>query len=72
MTPSATELSELVTMLTPVAPLSELPARLVVFEFVEVTLEPAVAMDVSVWPAVKLLIWLSLMGCALLRLLVAE
>jgi hypothetical protein len=36
-----------------------------------VTVEPAVAMEpVSVWPAVKLLIWLSLIGCALAWLLV--
>jgi hypothetical protein len=71
-TPFATELWLLVTTFTPVAPLRELPARLVVDDCVDVTVEPAVATDVSVWPAVRSPIWLSVMACDFVCLLFAE
>jgi hypothetical protein len=65
-TPLATEPPVLLTMFTPVAPFSALPAREVESVLLVVTVELAVAMfPVPVCPAVTLLIWSSLMGCAL-------
>ena len=48
LTPLATELCVALTMFTPLASLSELPAREPDAELVVVTVEPATAMDVSV------------------------
>lgn len=71
MTPLATELPEALTTLTPLAPFSALPERLTLLLSVVVTDELFAAIDpaeplVSVWPAVTLSIWLSLMACGAL------
>jgi hypothetical protein len=71
LTPLATELPEALTTLTPLAPLSALPERLTLLLSVVVTVELLAAMEPalpapSVWPAVTLSIWLSLMACGVL------
>jgi len=63
LTPLATVLLVALVMFTPLALLSELPARVADAESFVVTVEPATAMDVS--PAVTLLIWPSVISCAL-------
>src|SRR6185437_653244 len=68
LTPLATELPEALTTLTPFAPFRALPERLTLLLSVVVTVELFAAMDPaeplgSVWPAVTLSIWLSLMVC---------
>jgi hypothetical protein len=62
-TPPATEPPLLLSIFTPLAPLKELPARLVDVVLVVVTVEPATAILLSsVEPAVMLFIWLSLIA----------
>ena len=74
LTPSATELCEALTTLMPLAPISAEPDRLTVPELLLVTVDLFAAMDPPVVglvaPAVTLSIWASVMGFALLVLLV--
>ena len=66
LTPLATLLSTAVTMFTPLAELSELPEIELAAVSLVVTVEPATAIELlSVWPAVMLFIWLSVISCAL-------
>lgn len=53
-------------MFTPLAPDKDEPARLLAAVLDVVTVDPLAATDVSVWPAVKLLSWLSLIAFACL------
>jgi hypothetical protein len=74
LTPLATELPEALTTLTPLAPFSALPERLTLLLSDVVTEELFAAMapelpEGSVWPAVTLSIWLSLMAFGALLLL---
>lgn len=67
LTPLPTELPDALTTLTPLAPFSALPERVTLLVSVAVTeelfaaIEPA-ELPVSVWPAVTLSIWVSLIG----------
>lgn len=68
LTPFATLLSVALTMLTPLAPLNELPEALTDPLVVVVALDPSPTMVPSVAPAVTLSSTLSLIGCGLLCL----
>ena len=69
LTPFPTIASEELTMLTPLAPINAVPARLTdpVAEVVTLELfaaiEPPDTVESSLWPAVTLSIWLSRSGC---------
>jgi len=62
LTPFATELCDALTTLTPLAPISDVPARDAEAALTVVTVEPLAEMEVSVWPAVTLPIWLSVIA----------